>query len=100
MSRKSDARPWVIPERCEGCGSCVDACKRELLSMIETAQPQVFVPWLDEVDECTGCGQCETACIWGAICLTSYVEEARHRFLKNRPPAPVRDGTNLVQPEL
>jgi ferredoxin len=52
--------------------------------MVET-NPGVFVPWLDEVDLCTGCGLCESACAWAAICLTSYVDEARARFFKTRP---------------
>jgi ferredoxin len=37
----------------------------------------VFVPWLDQLNRCTGCGRCEAACIWAAISLTSYVDEAR-----------------------
>lgn len=54
--------------------------------MVET-EPDIYVPWLKDVDQCTGCGLCEAACAWGAICLTSYVEEACERFLKLRPRA-------------
>jgi ferredoxin len=36
---------------------------------------------MDNVEVCTGCGRCEQSCIWAAISLTSYVEEARRRFL-------------------
>ena len=86
MPHNPEALPWVIPDRCEGCASCVSACRRRLLSMIETA-PEIFVPWLEDVDQCTGCGLCESACAWGAICLTSYVDDARERFLKTRPLA-------------
>jgi len=52
---------------------------------IETSEPGVFVPWLDRPHECTGCGLCEASCPWLAICLTSYVEDARNRLLINRP---------------
>jgi len=50
--------------------------------MLETANAGIFIPWLDNVDACTGCGKCQNACTWLAISLTSYVEEARARFLK------------------
>lgn len=85
MSNNSDVLPWIIPEHCEACGRCINACPPGVLSLIETSKPGVFVPHLEDVDGCTGCGMCEAACAWSAICLTSYVEEARERFLKNRP---------------
>ena len=90
MSNNSEVLPWVIPEYCKGCTNCVSACRRELLFMIETEQEGAFVPWMDDVDHCTGCGMCEAACAWSAICLTSYVEKARERFIKDRPLSIVR----------
>jgi NAD-dependent dihydropyrimidine dehydrogenase PreA subunit len=98
MSCHLDVLPWVIPERCEGCSSCVGACRRQLLVMIET-EPGVFMPWLDDVDRCTGCGLCEAACAWAAICLTSYVDEARAHFLRYRPSGIATGlGTETEQP--
>lgn len=85
MARRYNALPWVIPEHCEGCGCCADACPQGILSMIETSKPGAMVPWLDQVDQCTGCGMCEAACAWSAICLTGFVKKARERFIKERP---------------
>src|SRR5512147_396427 len=87
MPREISVLPWVIPEYCEGCASCISACRRGLLFMIETEQDGVFVPWMDDVDSCTGCGMCEAACPVSAICLTSYPQKARERFLRHRPSA-------------
>lgn len=87
-SRKK-ALPWVIPEQCEGCADCVSACPRKCLVMVEIADG-VFVPWMDDPSVCTGCGRCEAACTWLAISMTSYVDQARERFLTRRP-APGRE---------
>ena len=87
MPKQENALPWVIPEYCEGCGSCVNACRHELLFMIENEQEGVLVPWMEDFDRCTGCGMCEAACPVSAICLTSYPDKARERFLRNRPSA-------------
>lgn len=76
--------PWIIPESCEGCADCVSACPHGL-SMHETSNEGVFVPWLDDVDACFGCGRCELACTWGAISMTTYVDDARRRLREKHP---------------
>ncbi|AGK98489.1 DUF362 domain-containing protein [Clostridium pasteurianum] len=77
--------PWVIPVNCEGCGSCVNNCKTGGLKMIKTNIDGVYVPWLIEPEKCSGCGRCSEACVMGAISMTSYVEDAMFRFLKQKP---------------
>ena len=72
--------PWVIPEYCEGCTSCIAACPRGGLTM-RTWGEDALVPWLDDPSLCTGCGLCADACGLGGIVMTEYVDEARERFL-------------------
>jgi len=45
----------VDPEKCTGCGKCVEECPAEAISL----QNEVAV--VDE-DECTECGLCESVC--------------------------------------
>ena len=71
--------PWVIPEYCEGCTSCVAACPKRLLAMREIAE-DTEVAWMDDPDACTGCGRCAEACGFGAIAMTAHVDEAKERF--------------------
>jgi formate hydrogenlyase subunit 6 len=72
--------PWVIPEQCEGCTECTSVCPSKCLSMIETSNSGVFIPWMDNTDACTGCGRCQNSCVWLAINLTSHLDKARERF--------------------
>ena len=71
--------PWVIPEYCEGCTSCVAACPKGLIEMRRHGEDG-HIPWIDDPDACTGCGRCAEMCGMGAIGMTEYVEEARNRF--------------------
>jgi len=71
--------PWVIPEYCEGCTSCIAACPKSGLAMRACGEDGL-IPWLDDADMCTGCGLCADACGLGAIVMTEYVEEAAKRF--------------------
>jgi ferredoxin len=78
MTRK--AMPWVVIDYCEGCGSCLASCKRGCLSLYETEDEGIFVPWIIDTDRCTGCGNCANSCILGGISMTSYVDDAVDRF--------------------
>ncbi len=80
--------PWIILDYCEGCTSCVAACRRGCLSMFATQEEDVFVPWIEDVGRCTGCGLCSEACVLGGISMTAYVSEATERF-QNK----LEDGT-------
>ncbi|MEK6815015.1 MAG: 4Fe-4S dicluster domain-containing protein [Nitrospirota bacterium] len=77
--------PWVIPASCESCADCVNICPVHGLEMWEGDYADFLIPWLSNPDACIGCGKCEDACTWGAINMTTYVEEARKRLFLNRP---------------
>ena len=90
--KKRNTLPWVIPEYCESCADCVNACPVYGLEMWETENPDFSIPWLSNPDTCIGCGKCEEACIWGAINMTAYLEEARERLFTKRPQGLVRQS--------
>lgn len=77
--------PWVTPVNCEGCGDCVNKCKKELLTMTETNAEGVFVPWLSDPEKCIGCGLCADSCVMGGIMMTEYVDMAINRFKNQKP---------------
>ena len=82
-STRTRRLPWVLPEYCEGCTSCLAVCPKGLISMRPDADG--FVPWIDDPDACTGCGKCADICGLGGIAMTEFVEEARERLLaRNR----------------
>lgn len=77
--------PWVTPVNCEGCGDCINKCKKELLIMTETNAEGVFVPWMFNPEECIGCGLCAETCVMGGIMMTEYIEMAINRFKNQKP---------------
>lgn len=79
---KRNFLPWVVPEYCEGCTSCIAACKKGCLTLHATEDEEVFIPWLENPDECTGCAKCSESCAMGGIAMTAYVDEAAERFHK------------------
>jgi uncharacterized protein len=54
------AHSMTIPERCRGCGSCVDVCPAGALSLEGEKVSQ-------DRETCIGCGECMTACLQSAI---------------------------------
>jgi ferredoxin len=47
-------------EKCDGCGTCVESCPVEAISL-ENEKAKV------DAEECTDCGTCEEECPNGAI---------------------------------
>jgi Na+-translocating ferredoxin:NAD+ oxidoreductase RNF subunit RnfB len=72
--------PWVIPEYCEGCGSCIASCRKGCLSLFATEKPEIYIVWTDKPEDCTGCGRCSEGCVMGGITMTAYREKAIERF--------------------
>lgn len=83
--KRRNQLPWVIPEYCEACADCVNACPVYGLEMWPTENPDFHIPWLSNPDVCIGCGKCEEVCVWGAISMTTYVDDARRRLFIKQP---------------
>ena len=55
--------PLVIdPEKCDGCGSCVEVCPVEGVLEVKSKKCVLVKP-----DECLDCRACEATCEKGAI---------------------------------
>jgi NAD-dependent dihydropyrimidine dehydrogenase PreA subunit len=55
--------PKVDPDKCTGCGACVDICPTEVFE-IENDKAKVARP-----DDCTACETCVEECLEEAIVL-------------------------------
>jgi ferredoxin len=53
----------VNVEECTGCGTCVDECPQEAISLNDDDIAVI------DADECTDCGMCVDACPTEAISL-------------------------------
>ena len=55
--------PTVVdPEKCEGCGDCVEACPSEAIEIVEGKA-------LIKEDDCADCGACVDECPTEAITM-------------------------------
>lgn len=63
VDAKERVLPQINPELCNGCGTCVDTCPLEAVSLIE-GRPVIVHP-----EDCAYCGDCEDLCPEGAISL-------------------------------
>jgi Pyruvate/2-oxoacid:ferredoxin oxidoreductase delta subunit len=76
----SGYQPRFDPARCMACGTCIDRCPPEALSMGENRLPTV------DMDRCFGCAACATGCPEEAIRM-----EAKPGF-----PVPPKNVKELV----
>ena len=65
--------------KCSGCGTCVDACPSNVLTLNETDKTKVAVVTAEE--NCCACGACAIKCVEQAITVTGY------EMLKVEPPS-------------
>ncbi|HTY52938.1 MAG TPA: DUF362 domain-containing protein [Methanomicrobiales archaeon] len=54
------AHTLLVPDRCRGCGNCVDVCPAGAL---ELGEERVSL----DKEKCIGCGECMTVCLQSAI---------------------------------
>lgn len=52
--------PRINIDRCTGCGSCIDVCPMDAISLVEGKA-------VIDLDKCTNCHACESACPADAI---------------------------------
>lgn len=53
----------IIPERCKGCGFCVEYCPKDVLAMSEDFNQKGYhPPKVVKPEECVNCNLCEMIC--------------------------------------
>ncbi len=77
MAAKSNFYVSASPDICTGCGTCLETCHMEALSLVEDI---VRV----DTDRCIGCGICSTKCPSGALVMV-------RRSNTNEPPATYKE---------
>lgn len=65
MAKVEKEKIKVVPEKCVGCGACVDACPFDALSM----EGPVAV---EDISKCTSCGLCMPTCPSDALILPGW----------------------------
>jgi tetrahydromethanopterin S-methyltransferase subunit A len=65
--------------KCSACGTCVDVCPSNVLTLNETDKTKVAVVTAEE--NCCACGACAIKCVEQAITVTGY------EMLKVEPPS-------------
>lgn len=63
---------------CNGCGVCVLACRKDLISMKKAGTKRSIAFFVDP-HECVVCRQCERACPVDAVRVTSEISPAAFR---------------------
>ena len=57
------AEIMFIEERCKGCGLCVTACPKDLLSVSSKINREGYpVAQIEDMGACTGCALCAEMC--------------------------------------
>jgi 2-oxoglutarate ferredoxin oxidoreductase subunit delta len=68
--KSSDAKPrrfrgevYIVPDRCKGCGFCVEFCPTDVLALDETFNKKGYhPPVVIDLDACNGCDLCGLYC--------------------------------------
>jgi len=53
--------PWIYENLCEGCGTCVDYCRADAITMTEQQKARI------DDGSCIRCGTCHDVCPEGAV---------------------------------
>lgn len=65
MAKVEKEKIKVVPEKCVGCGACVDACPFDALSMNGPVA-------VEDISKCTSCGLCMPTCPSDALILPGW----------------------------
>ena len=68
MQQHCGLGPRVAPDKCRGCGECIEVCGTGALRLDEQGRVQI------ERDGCTGCAACLLACKFGALDVEYHTE--------------------------
>lgn len=61
--RRRRGKVFILPERCKGCGYCVEFCPTHVLALAESFNQKGYhPPEVVDADACTGCGLCGMYC--------------------------------------
>ncbi len=61
--RKGRGKVFIIPDRCKGCGFCVEFCNTHVLALSKSFNKKGYhPPEVVDPDACTGCGLCGMYC--------------------------------------
>ena len=74
--------PIIDPNRCEGCGDCVQVCPRDVLRLVNGLAALAYP------ERCNYCGDCEEHCPTEAISLP-------YEIVDDSLPPPIETRSNL-----
>jgi Pyruvate/2-oxoacid:ferredoxin oxidoreductase delta subunit len=76
----STLMPEIRQDRCKGCGTCVQRCPIQAISLVPDADPRFAKRGRPQVDEaaCLGCSVCAVACRSNAIQMRKREQRVFH----------------------
>ncbi|MBI2303476.1 MAG: ferredoxin family protein [Chloroflexi bacterium] len=80
----------IDPERCNGCGICIESCPADVLYLGERRPPWAggWVAQIRYPGDCHSCLLCKMDCPQDAIQVSAYLEVPQGWFPYPLPPSP------------
>jgi 2-oxoglutarate ferredoxin oxidoreductase subunit delta len=71
--KKFRGKVFIVPERCKGCGFCVEFCPSQVLALEKAFNKKGYhPPVVVDLDKCNGCDLCGLYCPDFAIHAVRY----------------------------